>query len=67
MVYKMQVQCDGACRNNGRSDAVGGAGIVVLRRWGKPREFSQRLSASPLPTNQRELSQLPPARRSIES
>lgn len=53
MPYRMNFQVDGGCRRNGRTDEIGVAAIVHVKRWGRPDCWTKRLHHKPTPTNQR--------------
>ncbi|KAL8673754.1 MAG: hypothetical protein Q9168_001815 [Polycauliona sp. 1 TL-2023] len=52
MVYIMKMSVDGACRNNGYSNATAAAACVVHGKWGRTRIYSRTLPYYPTPTNQ---------------
>ncbi|KAI4233503.1 MAG: hypothetical protein LQ349_004383 [Xanthoria aureola] len=52
MVYIMKMSVDGACRNNGYSNATAAAACVIHKKWGRWETWSRRLPSSPRPTNQ---------------
>ncbi|KAL8980576.1 MAG: hypothetical protein Q9205_004382 [Flavoplaca limonia] len=52
MVYIMKMSVDGACRNNGYSNATAAAACVIHNKWGGWRAWSRRLPSYPQPTNQ---------------
>ncbi|KAL8754200.1 MAG: hypothetical protein Q9199_004511 [Rusavskia elegans] len=52
MVYIMKMSVDGACRNNGYSNATAAAACVIHKKWGRSQTWSRRLPSYPRPTNQ---------------
>ncbi|KAK4702823.1 ribonuclease HI, partial [Phenoliferia sp. Uapishka_3] len=53
MPYYLTIFCDGACRGNGQSNAIGAAGISIVRRSGERNGWWRKLPQYPTPTNQR--------------
>ncbi|KAL8996694.1 MAG: hypothetical protein Q9169_003866 [Polycauliona sp. 2 TL-2023] len=53
MVYIMKMSVDGACRNNGYSNATAAAACVAYGKWGGTwKTWSRLLPSWPRPTNQ---------------
>lgn len=54
MVYKMNIQCDGGCRRNGKPEAIGAAAAVFFLKWHRIRVWTRQLPLyNPPSTNKR--------------